>query len=102
MIFASFIQGQSANSRKDNDLRSVIQSREDALREVEKLVKHAESLERKYNEKVRCKQFLSSYRRLSSYHFLNKQFLWWHSFISTSRIHFVFSFQLKFVTNTVR
>ena len=63
MIFASFIQGQSANSRKDNDLRSVIQSREDALREVEKLVKHAESSERKYNEKVRCKQFLSSYRR---------------------------------------
>ena len=52
MISASFIQGQSANSRKDNDLRSVIQSREDALREVEKLVKHAESLERKYNEKV--------------------------------------------------
>ena len=63
-IFASSIQGQSANSRKDNDLRSVIQSREDALREVEKLVKHAESLERKYNEKVRFKQFLSSYRRL--------------------------------------
>jgi len=51
-ISPSFIQGQSANSRKDNDLRSVIQSREDALREVEKLVKHAESLERKYNEKV--------------------------------------------------
>ncbi|CAH3038566.1 unnamed protein product [Porites lobata] len=45
-------EGQSANSRKDNDLRSVIQSREDALREVEKLVKHAESLERKYNEKI--------------------------------------------------
>ena len=63
MITASFIQGQSANSRKDNDLRSVIQSREDALREVEKLVKHAESLERKYNEKVRFKQFLLSYRR---------------------------------------
>ena len=62
-IFASFIQGQSANSRKDNDLRSVIQSREDALREVEKLVKHAESLERKYNEKVWLKQFPSSYRR---------------------------------------
>ena len=54
---ASFIQGQSANSRKDNDLRSLIQSREDALREVEKLVKHAESLERKYNEKVWLKKF---------------------------------------------
>ena len=58
-IFASFIQGQSANSRKDNDLRSVIQSREDALREVEKLVKHAESLERKYNEKVWMTQAVS-------------------------------------------
>ena len=52
LLYTSFIQGQSANSRKDNDLRSVIQSREDALKEVEKLVKHAESLERKYNEKV--------------------------------------------------
>ena len=62
-ISASFIQGQSANSRKDNDLRSLIQSREDALREVEKLVKHAESLERKYNEKVWLKKFLSSYRQ---------------------------------------
>ena len=58
-ISASFIQGQSANSRKDNDLRSVIQSREDALREVEKLVKHAESLERKYNEKVWMTQAVS-------------------------------------------
>ena len=59
MISASFLQGQSANSRKDNDLRSVIQSREDALREVEKLVKHAESLERKYNEKVWMTQAVS-------------------------------------------
>lgn len=48
----SFLQGQSAHSRKDSDLRSVIQSRENALREVEKLVQHAESLERKYNDKV--------------------------------------------------
>ena len=40
------------NNRKDSDLRSVMQSREDALREVEKLVKHAEALERKYTEKV--------------------------------------------------
>ena len=39
-------------SRKDNDLRSVMQSREEALREVEKLVKHAEAIERKYTEKV--------------------------------------------------
>ena len=39
-------------SRKDNDLRSVMKSREDALREVEKLVKHTEALERKYTEKV--------------------------------------------------
>lgn len=45
-------EGQSAHSRKDSDLRSVIQSRENALREVEKLVQHAESLERKYNDKV--------------------------------------------------
>ena len=48
----SFLQGQSAHSRKDSDLRSVIQSRENALREVEKLVQHAEGLERKYNDKV--------------------------------------------------
>ena len=73
---ASFIQGQSANSRKNNDLRSVIQSREDALREVEKLVKHAESLERKYNEKVWLKKFLSSYRWLC---FTNTTF-WTSSF----------------------
>ena len=39
-------------SRKDSDLRSVMQSREDALREVEKLVQHTETLERKYTEKV--------------------------------------------------
>ena len=37
----------------------MIQSREDALREVEKLVKHAESLERKYNEKVWMTQEIS-------------------------------------------
>ena len=42
-------------SRKDNDLRSVMKSREDALREVEKLVKHTEALERKYTEKVRMR-----------------------------------------------
>ena len=104
-ISASFIQGQSANSRKDNDLRSVIQSREDALREVEKLVKHAESLERKYNEKVWMTQAISVILPATLFHkchFLNKQFLWWHCFISTARIHFCFSFQLKFVTNTVR
>ena len=47
-----FSEGQSASSRKDSDLRSVIQSREDALREVEKLVQHAESLERKHSDKV--------------------------------------------------
>lgn len=52
MVDFSFLQGQSAHSRKDSDLRSVIQSRENALREVEKLVQHAESLERKYNDKV--------------------------------------------------
>ena len=39
-------------SRKDVDLRSVMQSREEALREVEKLVQHAEMLERKYTDKV--------------------------------------------------
>ena len=40
------------SSRKDADLRSVMQSREEALREVEKLVQHAEALERKYTDKV--------------------------------------------------
>lgn len=40
------------SSRKDADLRSVMQSREEALREVEKLVQHTETLERKYTEKV--------------------------------------------------
>lgn len=45
-------QGQSMSSRKDADLRSVMQSREEALKEVEKLVQHTETLERKYTEKV--------------------------------------------------
>ena len=58
MVDFSFLQGQSAHSRKDSDLRSVIQSRENALREVEKLVQHAESLERKYNDKVLLKHSL--------------------------------------------
>ena len=40
IVFSS--QGQSMNSRKDADLRSVMQSREEALREVEKLVQHTE------------------------------------------------------------
>lgn len=40
------------SNRKDADLRSVMQSREDALREVEKLVQHTETLERKYTDKV--------------------------------------------------
>lgn len=40
------------SSRKDADLRSVMQSREEALREVEKLVQHAEASERKYTDKV--------------------------------------------------
>ena len=40
------------SSRKDADLRSVMQSREEALRKVEKLVQHTETLERKYTDKV--------------------------------------------------
>jgi len=50
VVFSS--QGQSMSSRKDADLRSVMQSREEALREVEKLVQHTETLERKYTDKV--------------------------------------------------
>ena len=50
IVFSS--QGQSINSRKDADLRSVMQSREEALREVEKLVQHTETLEKKYTDKV--------------------------------------------------
>ena len=50
IMFSS--QGQSMNSRKDADLRSVMQSREEALREVEKLVQHTETLEKKYTDKV--------------------------------------------------
>ena len=45
-------QGQSISNRKDADLRSVMQSREESLREVEKLVQHTETLERKYTDKV--------------------------------------------------
>ena len=45
-------QGQSLSNRKDADLRSVMQSREESLREVEKLVQHTETLERKYTDKV--------------------------------------------------
>ena len=50
IVFSS--QGQSMSNRKDADLRSVMQSREEALREVEKLVQHTETLERKYTDKV--------------------------------------------------
>jgi len=50
ILFSS--QGQSMSNRKDADLRSVMQSREEALREVEKLVQHTETLERKYTDKV--------------------------------------------------
>ena len=40
------------SGRKDSDLRSVMKSREDALREVEKLLNHSESVEKKYIAKV--------------------------------------------------
>ena len=69
MVDFSFLQGQSAHSRKDSDLRSVIQSRENALREVEKLVQHAESLERKYNDKVLLKQSLMIQFNLFNFQF---------------------------------
>ena len=92
-IFASFIQGQSANSRKDNDLRSVIQSREDALREVEKLVKHAESLERKYNEKVWMAQAISFILPVTLFHYTT---FWTSSFYDG-----IVLFRLPEFTNTV-
>ena len=93
-IFASFIQGQSANSRKDNDLRSVIQSREDALREVEKLVKHAESLERKYNEKVWMAQAISFILPVTLFPYTT---FWTSSFYDG-----IVLFRLPEFTNTVR
>ena len=47
------LQGQSLNNRKDTDLRSMVQSREEALSSVEKLVQHAKTLEKKYTDKVK-------------------------------------------------
>ena len=41
----------------DSDLRSVMRSREEALKEVEKLVNHTGSVERKYTEKVIIMKF---------------------------------------------
>ena len=51
-VIVCYSQGQSISNRKDADLRSVMQSREESLREVEKLVQHTETLERKYTDKV--------------------------------------------------
>ena len=51
-VIVCYSQGQSISNRQDADLRSVMQSREESLREVEKLVQHTETLERKYTDKV--------------------------------------------------
>lgn len=43
---------QMQNERKDDELRAVMESREEALREVEKLVHHTENMERNSRHKV--------------------------------------------------
>lgn len=58
---------QSLNSQKDTDMRSMMHSREEALGSVEKLVKHTQTLEKKYTDKIEALQrSLSDSRENSS------------------------------------
>jgi hypothetical protein len=41
------------SERKDDELRAVMESREGALREVEKLVHHTETMDRNNRQKVK-------------------------------------------------